>query len=329
MSITCDRHEPDSLEPCKYYVRPDNKGEAGFCKLPSKFRCTEAVKRKCPRLSHSSIQDFIRCKRLYYYKHILGLRVKSTNMSVPVKLGSIWDAYIQTKLNPSCDTSADPFLMIEELQVQPHDAARIMALIRAYEKLGVREETETHGKFIGAQVTREAQIGNAVIRGVYDAKWAGWFSEYKLTGNPSNYDNVWSLSSQIGTYFLLDADAYECLMKIVRRPAQRPKRDEEPTEFEERIYLDVLSRPKYYFDGLKREGMTYGRRFYRREFDLDAVKDRYYHIADEISYYQQREAWYCEYNCYMYNDWCEYLPVCQQGRVNEQIFEYRKIPEQQ
>jgi hypothetical protein len=84
-----------------------------------------------------------------------------------------------------------------------------------------------------------------------------------------------------------------------------------------------MSRPKFYFQGYDRESRIFGYKFYRSEFDLDELAKRYMVINDEVEYgVQHPETLYlCESGCFMYNSWCEYMPVCKTGYVSETIFE--------
>jgi hypothetical protein len=75
----------------------DNADGIGLCSLPDMFRCAEDLKKRLPKMSHSSRIDFIHCRRKYYYRKIQGLQVKKRMLPEPVKLGIIWDKFLENK----------------------------------------------------------------------------------------------------------------------------------------------------------------------------------------------------------------------------------------
>jgi len=50
-------------------------------------------------MSHSSRIDFAHCRRKYYYRKIQGLQVKKRILPEAVKMGIIWDKFIEDKYN--------------------------------------------------------------------------------------------------------------------------------------------------------------------------------------------------------------------------------------
>jgi hypothetical protein len=63
--MNCDRRVQAQGKPCMYYISyasRDGVKMAGFCQLPGMFRCIEAVKSFAPRLSHSGINQWMRCR---------------------------------------------------------------------------------------------------------------------------------------------------------------------------------------------------------------------------------------------------------------------------
>ena len=95
MTISCTYCRKGTSTPCLDYIPAGQKTQPGFCKRPDMFRCTEAMKRKLPAISYSSLTDFIACRRRYYHRAVEGLQVKPQHLPEPIKLGKGWDLFIQ------------------------------------------------------------------------------------------------------------------------------------------------------------------------------------------------------------------------------------------
>ena len=89
--MICKKRLKREGTPCYYYIPPETSGEAGFCRLPTEFRCIEAVKFFSPRLSFSAGNDWTSCRFKYYLGNIKGIRKRAHMKSDPLKLGSVWD----------------------------------------------------------------------------------------------------------------------------------------------------------------------------------------------------------------------------------------------
>jgi hypothetical protein len=176
---------------------------------------------------------------------------------------------------------------IEEVEVQ-----KVKALYKAWKELGIKVEEgyELQAKIDMLVPFEEKQCwgtGEPVelhVRGFYDRKYSTCFVENKMSGRPDNYLDLFFIQSQVGTYFLADPKLESVIMEIVRTPDLRMTKKEEdsPETYGNRTYHDIISRPAYYFIGYNSEKNTYGKKFYRTEFDLQDVLDRYKHIFREI-----------------------------------------------
>jgi hypothetical protein len=93
----CQMLTPGNGLPCKHYLRPENPSDPGFCTQPSRFFCTEAMKHRLPRISYSSLTDFVHCKLRYFHKTVEGLSVKQEHLPEPMKLGRAWDLFIRSQ----------------------------------------------------------------------------------------------------------------------------------------------------------------------------------------------------------------------------------------
>lgn len=298
-----------------YMNRLDN---CGLCALDSRFLCTEHLKTTVPRLSHSALQDMMTCDRLHYYKHIEGLEV---DMDKPVKmlLGSLWDAVVDD----------DSTKVVELVELIPEfEVCRIEAMWETMKMLGISHQ-ESY-----------AQRGHAQHRGimwldertpvsyVYDSKGEDYFIERKFTSSPKYYETVWAMQDQVGTYFLADDKMKYCIMELACYPTIRPrfnatKNDPADTveSFTQRLKDKILEEPAKCFKGLNMAEKTWGLKFYRNEFDLDMIRERYLKRAQRIR--DNVDAGWYEMNTTacesIYGRQCEFLSICKTGAVGQRF----------
>lgn len=350
-TTTCDRILPAKDLPCAHYL-PVDTGEGGVCKLGIFFRCPEAIKAKAMRTSHSTIQDWLRCRRMCWYRDIKGLTLKPEYKSSALNMGSLWDilndwiyeeAVIKSVHHDHVDYELDElkFRMVDKVReyivkhhMNDYDVAKVRAVYKAHKDY---IDPELDG-YVGSQ--REFiyhhwdnDVGDVLVRGFYDRLYNNGFHECKFTSDEKYYNNVWSIRAQVGTYFLANENLEWCDMKIIQKPAQKvlqPTKsraeEETPDEYERRIYNDIIRFPSKYFIGFDKERRWYGIRFYRKEFDLKEIQKRYGDILREMAEAQERGSYYHdERNCWMYNQMCDYYSVCTNGGyASEEKFEIRK-----
>jgi hypothetical protein len=314
--ITCQFHSPAEGLPCRHYIRPNDPTEPGFCRLPDYFRCIEAVKRKLPALSFSSLTDFIHCKMRYKHQ-IDGIEVRPEHLPEAMKLGSAWDAFLNTQFNPEIKL----FDKIQPLQLSDGAMAKYSALVRAFNDLEVKLDMEN---LLGVQWEINVPVGDTRITASVDRAYQDHIVEVKLSSRPDFYTQKENLFYQLSTYFLGD-DRWEYAdVQITRVPQLRTgygKLIEESSDaYEQRCYSDILSRPAFYFIGWDRKSRTYGTRFYRSEFDLDQVFQTYVHVLHEIKSTCRRDAWYPNNLACHVPAPCIYLPIKKSGIVSDEIY---------
>ena len=354
----CDRWatDPENKLPCYHYIPEEN--DAGFCKLGNQFRCPEGIKSRAMRLSHSTIQDIMRCKRLAWYRHVQGLIVRSHRASYQMKMGCLSDIFQET-LYGLAQFEQNPEWFAKTLNLQPDErivkqyyntkirdyinksqmdevsVAKVRAVYRAF-KFFMKEgllELRLDG-LVGLQEHfLYHHTDELIIHGYLDRLHTDYFTENKFTSNRQYYDTPWAVTSQIGTYFLAYPDIDYMYMEIIQSPqlrimkkGKKRKYDETIVEYENRVFNDIISRPSHYFVGFDRKAKTYGIKMYRTQFDLCEIENRYRCITKETMERANRCWWYMENGtaCYMYGQDCEYKNICKtNGYPSPEIFEYR------
>jgi len=336
--IECKYHSPAFLAlewpKCDCMYRIDDKDNAGFCKRPEFYRCIKEVGKMPVPLSYSSVSNFLTCPMLYYLKDIRGISVRPSHTSSALKMGKLWDCAKQRLLGEDIDMGA----VVEEYEINDMDIAKVRAINRAYKTLEIG---------VDPKFTLQAEFNNEIVadgiyedmplriktKGFYDRKYADHFCEDKLSSRPDNYLDPWFIQSQVGAYFLADPAMEYCIMEVVRTPDLRSTgkfKDEGPEGYEERCYQDIISRPSFYFIGFDREKKRYGKKYYRSEFDLDSIKDRFRIISVMIRDCQGFDGWYrsdrmC--NNVLPGIQCDMKQVCRLNSMSEDIYTIKQRKE--
>ena len=104
------------------------------------------------------------------------------------------------------------------------------------------------------------------------------------------------------------------------------RKEETPEEIYKRVYDDVLSRPSLYFIGLDRTKKKYGKKFWRSEFDLKAIKKRYQQATIEILAARWNGNFYKNDRVcgnILPGIKCEYQEVCRNCNISEEMYKIR------
>jgi len=341
-SKKCENFNPNQkFQACESFDPASDPRECGFCKVPDySYRCL-AYNGTIP-LSHSTIGNFLICHRLCYLQNIRGIQTRDAVKSSPLKGGTLWDAVLNKHYGSLDRETGKPYdipALIKRYEIEPKDVAKVRGLYRAYKMLEVQIDPGYEiQKKIDLTIKFDKVWGTGVpvevmVSGFYDRFYPNnYFVENKFSGRPDLYQDTFFIQSQIGTYFLADPTLESCIMEIVRNPDLKSTgshKGEDAETFGERVYQDALSRPGHYFIGWNIETHRYGRRYYRKEFNLEEIRNRYLHIFREFW-----EAW--QFNGWYKNDKacvailpgipCEYIPVCRHGNMSETIYKIRQRP---
>lgn len=315
LDLNCSRKQPVEGKPCKWYEK-GRKGEAGFCMLRIEFICREALKRYLPHLSTSLFNLWSGCRMAYYYYQILGIGLRYEKLPDRMKAGAIWDNYLQQLYGgdglPPDIYQPDPYLL-----------ARVNALAQAMERLEIVVD-----KNCTCQHQFDIMLKPRIhVSGHIDRAYENYFVESKLSSRPEYYFWPHNIHQQVGTYFLSNPDYQYCIMEVVRLPQQRTGKgkydEEEPEEFQQRIYRDIIKRPSYYFVKFDRKKRTFGIKFMRSEFDLESLKQEYIAVWHDIQDCIKHDRWYRNRKFCRVPDNCFYLPICESGTINDELY-YRR-----
>jgi hypothetical protein len=290
--------------------------------MKSRFLCTEDLKTKLPRLSFSSIKNFLRCPEIYYLNNIQGITKKPYMLGEPLKAGTMWGLFFAAMHGQPQSTKHD---LISIYQPSDITMAKVNALTKAYRDLEVHTD-----KSCICEKEFFIPFHKWQLYGFIDRAYDDYIVESKLTTRPENYLTIPDIRMQAGTY-LYTNPAYEyVVMEITRMPSlylgkqTKKNPDGESIEaYENRIYSDIIRRPSYYFIGWNAQTKTFGKKFYRSEFDFHELVDNYHKVAKLLRYTIDNDLW-CknELACHSPFD-CDYLPVRKTGVISEEIYEIK------
>ena len=306
---------------CKHHIpsvdkvtgKPDDC--AGFCGLPSEFRCIEDMKHKAIKISHSASRNYLTCKLKFWYSSICGIGMKPECKGNALKMGGLWDTVQSVIYGHKTKSDIDGY--ISKYEMDDESIYKVMAMYEAYKELIVPD-------LDGVEVQKEVtyahldDINNdVIIHGITDRSYSDHFVECKFSGKPNDYtQSIFRIASQVGTYFLCDDSYKYAILEVVRTPQLRKGENEEVEAFGTRIYKDIMSRPSYYFVGYNKINKKFGVMFYRNEFEpfIRDVESRYKWIVKEIRESVERNSWYGnDTGCFAFGGKCDYYSICENG----------------
>ena len=332
--LNCQFKRPTADKPCTHYM-PVEKGVAGLCELPTYFRCVEAMKRMLPPISHSAITQWASCKMKYYWHYVMGLNVRPIHAPRPMVKGLIWDAWQEQRytgklIHPDlkCETTLP--ILYDYYDLDDKSRAQLNALTRAFDYLEIKVDTKN---LISCQYKIHHPIPDlGVITGYTDRAYDDHIVETKLSARPDYYNHIEGISHQAATYFLGNKNFDYIDMEVTRLPdlrtGTRGRYENESTEaYEERVFQDIMSRPSYYFIGFNRSKLTFGKRFWRGEFDLDYIERTFIFIMHELRRTIDVGSWYRNEMACFQPTLCMYYPIKQTGVVSEELYYYKQAKE--
>ena len=332
--MICDKRTA-SIDPlgkpvdCKSYINVTSSADpsarpVGFCALNNEFLCIEDTDGRFPRLSFSTVSDFLDCKWKYFLKHIKGIHTLNPATGDALKMGQLWDVCIQTIVgNLPKSKILDT---INSYEIPEIAERKVKAVYKAFKDLDINIDImcRPQDRF---ELSLPYDMANHqfVLTGIFDRKYKNYFVETKFSGSPDYYHNLFNIIPQVGTYFASDPDMEYCIMEVVRAPGIHQK-ELSPEDYEKKCYDDIMSRPGWYFPGWNKVERTFGKKFHRSEFNLEEVVERYQSVYYEIADAASRNSFYKNYKSCYRPFTCDMIPICLFNVMSETQFGIKKKP---
>ena len=299
----------------------------GFCSLKEEFLCIEDTDGRFPRLSFSTVSDFLDCHWKYFLKHVKGIRTLDPATGDALKMGQLWDVCLQTLVGDAPRSKITD--TINKYEISDTCEAKVKAIYRAFKDLNIVIDTQclAQNRFeLTLPYNQDKDM--YVLTGVFDRKYKDHFVESKFSGSPDFYHNLYNIIPQVGTYFASDKDMNYCIMEVVRAPGIHQK-ELSAEEYLEKCYADIMARPGWYFLGWNKTTRTFGKKFYRKEFDLVEVIERYEDVYYQITDCAKRGKFTKNYkSCYKPFP-CDLIPTCLFNVFSETQFGQKEKPQKE
>lgn len=151
-----------------------------------------------------------------------------------------------------------------------------------------------------------------------------WLVEYKTASqiDKSYFDRLY-VDSQITMYMMaarrMGYKPVGVIYRVLKKPSIRQRQNETVEKFTERLRLDYLQRPEFYY---------YETRLYRTQDDLiDFEKELWYQVVQAERNARKGVCWRHTKSCSDYGT-CPYLPLCMRDNDAELMFEHREANEE-
>lgn len=280
-------------------------------------------------LSHSRRTSFRRCRRLYWYQYVAGLRTKE--LPAPLRMGSIYSDGLEAA-DPEVVRVAYNDLILEALhEGTPHLAERyldemavVFPMVETYLAHVGLADVEREVEFVG--VSEQGLQDNGRLDGLDVDAGEALIVENKLKSRWSNAEILGlNWDDQVTSYIfnvcaMLDTtpDGVRVRYEVAKKPALRQTQKETREAFRLRVSADIRSRPDFYH-WVSPEPIT------RTQDQLDDWLIGFQRLAMDIRHEEQLEASGDEHSwpknpnaCSDYGG-CSFAKVCWAGSTEETL----------
>jgi len=280
-------------------------------------------------ISMTGMKSFVQCRKKYWLRYHQGVTIKPQYAARPMVMGKLWALWLERAYEPDLEhPSIIEAMKLHRLYLE--DQAKLRALARAYKEL---IDIGPGDDFIACELEITHPLNGTNIKGVIDRAYTSYIVESKLSARPDFYTHLENISLQGSTYLLANPEWEAVVVEPTRLPKMETGAgkfsDEDPDEYGERVYQDIISRPSHYFLKLNRKTGTFGVKFWRSEFPLDEIRQMYQVVYRDMKRCEEEDAWYPnELSCHVPTQ-CEYLPIKKTGVVSEEMYDIRADSEKQ
>ena len=288
-------------------------------------------------MSISSVQDWLTCKRLYYYK-----RIKKYNRNI-YNLPFIVGRVVQEGLAAVLSKSVDPKtkkpnaieIMMEAYKRERREAINTFGLTPEQVEVLNMQEFVTKGmllayqkkyskmiadmKHLGNEVEGAVDLGNDVtfvikMDNIVRVRNKKILHELKTTKEITpDYVKRIQTDLQIAAYFHLhntiweDEPIEEVMYDVIRKPSIRIKKKESKQEF--------LQRLQEWYQKPEDMSVFHIERFKQPGIDAESVVNTIVKVSEEMLRSKQKEDYYQDFDkCHSYyGDVCPYYTLCHEG----------------
>lgn len=297
--------------------------------MPDHFLCIEAMKRKARRISYSELTRYGKCYRAWWIAYMLGIEKIKPNIRMLV--GKIFGECLDQVLSLKPTVDYQTILTNYRMEYQdddgevPRELLAIEGFMQAISEMEWIEEkgkTQFEFKWKDSECLESPQIHGFLDWIRLDAEGRPSYGrEFKYTTNMDGWSKF-IVGPQLGTYFIgVPVDRIELVLFKVPslKWIRKGKNSENGEAYRNRVYNDVKFNKLEYI---------YRQNFYRNEFSLEDVKERYAVMTKEM--YDRVEKgesafWQTDNRSVCLRE-CDYLEICSNdGVISEQLYKKKEV----
>lgn len=268
---------------CRFY------NDDGVCKRPEYFRCELLVfkeaeeRRDISTISVSRVNTILRCPRLYALNYVYGVEPP-----LPATWKVVGRVFSDTRAKIDLGL---PYQIGGAIDSMPVDKARVKAVLRLYSEM-----ERPYGEVLN-EIRVFFPYKDTHFIGFIDTLTRNRLSIYEWKYASTEYDEIKALR-QAAVYFEGIPESTTFTLSRAKKPLQRLKDGETPTELEQRIYQELCKKKHEIFTYT-----TYDREF----FDIPAALEQIYQASRLVDSFEQAN-WppALGMNC----DNCDFRPFC-------------------
>lgn len=274
-------------------------------------------------LTNSSLTSFKTCPRKYELQYELGY--VPVRESEPLFFGKLFhfglEVWAKNNKNIGLMVAQTEQYFMAARNEDQFLLCKIVALLEGYHERYKNEEFEV----VGSELQFKTPVLNPkslrasksyVLEGVIDRLLKDKNGRFILLETKTTSENIedpasdyWSrlgLDSQLSTYFLgaesLGFKIETCLYDVIRKPTIKPKKEETPQQFYDRLSADIAERPSFYY--ARRE-------IPRTKNDLVSFFNDVWGVSQVLSLFQKNKSFPRYTNaCRSNYGYCQYFAVC-------------------
>ena len=297
--------------PCTFWNH-DSK----TCANPMHFRCPEYIKERGmgeDPLSHSSMENYVACRRRFYYSFFLGLQ--NAQKKAPLYVGSACHEVLELVHASTVYPDVREMFIQRYMPDDPYaDYDMSNSVIAASALMQVYVESELNRPKGETEV--QWVLDDPPMIGYVDMVEGKAGFEWKIASKPDYYTK-YTMEEQLCTYFLGIPELEKMHTRILIKPKLRRGKNESTEEYEERCKDDIRRRPSHYL---------HEDTYYRHEFDIPECLRKVKYVHAEIMRLLNSddtimESFYQNKNVCLSPFACDYLSICQaHGIISDELY---------
>lgn len=274
-------------------------------------------------LSISQLKTFTACPLKWYYGYIERLKKKTEYKSQALLMGTWWDTFTNMKYTGENEADIEVMTLCAE-NMKLENLAKCYALANIADKYISWENMPQN-----VQVELESPLESVrfdklygIADGVSPDGTVGY--ERKLTSRAENYLTIENVELQIGSYLYISG-AKEWVMQVTQTPALKLGKSESISEYQARCEAEIESNLSKYFAGYNYMSQTYGKTYFRSDFDFGKIMGEIQIIAKVIDFMEKNSLYYA--NTEGCDRWsgCDYFNICRLGISEYDKFDVKEV----